>query len=69
MVKDLFSGFCTQPAKKNFVKNSDVNIEEMVPIMIVKAKPFIGPESKLSKIIAAIIVVRLESKIAVNAFL
>ncbi len=64
----LCFGFWTQWAKKNRVMNREVNIEETIPMIKVKANPLIGPESKLSKMIAAMIVVKLESTIALNAF-
>ncbi len=46
-----------------------VNIEEIIPIDNVTAKPFIGPVPKINNIIDAINVVIFASKIVENAFL
>ena len=59
----------THLAKKNLVINKAVNIEDAIPIIRVRANPFIGPESKFNKTNPAIIVVTFESKIAEKAFL
>src|SRR5690606_8043757 len=67
--KLLCRGFFTHPAKKNLVIKRAVNIEDTIPMIIVTAKPLIGPESKFNKITAAIIVVIFESTIAEKAFL
>ena len=45
-----------------------VNIEEMRPMIKVMASPLIGPESKFSRMSAAMSVVIFESKMAENAF-
>ena len=51
-----------------FVTNIAVNIEQMIPIDNVTAKPFIGPEPKTYKLKADTKVVRLESNIVLKAF-
>jgi len=47
--------------------NSAVNIEDRIPMINVTANPLIGPESNWIKIKAAMIVVTLESTMALNA--
>ena len=51
------------------VTNTAVKNEHTIPIMRVVANPLIGPEPLRSRIIPVMIEVKLESKIAENAFL
>ena len=47
--------------------NKAVNIEERIPMINVTANPLIGPESNWIRINAAMIVVMLESTMALKA--
>ena len=52
-----------------FVTKIAVNIEQIIPIDKVTAKPFIGPDPNKYKLPAEIKVVKLESNIVLNALL